>query len=407
VVVVVVLTALSLATGLVLLALGPQVFGPSSVGADAYSVSAVGHRAFVELLERLDVPVVVSRHRTAERAGPETLLVLLEPKDRDPRPEAEEPEGLGDLVEHGGPVLVVLPKRAWVPDPQHPGWVREAEADGSDPARRVLDRLGLSTPVEVRPAPAAWSVNRYEALPDFPEAVQTIQATPAIEPLVADGIHVLVARVRYGTRVPGGLWLVTDPDLVASHGLHRGENALLVARVLAEARPPGAAVVLDETTHGHGQRPSLWAALFAWPLVLPFLSGLLACLLWVAAGSVRFGAPRPPAAAIPPGSRFLVENSADLLRLGGHAEKALDRYLATALQDVARATHAPAHLTSQETRDWIVAAGRSRRVVTRLEDLEAAVARAGAASDRRHVLAAAVSIHGWREEMTHGPRGDS
>ena len=247
--IVVVATALSLATGLALLAVGPDVFEPDSVGADAFSKSAVGHRAFVEVLEGLGLPVVVSRFRTSDRGGPGTLLLVLEPQKGNP--------------------------------------------------------------------------------------------------------------------------------------------------------------ILDETVHGHGRRPSLWAMLFRWPLVLPVMSALVACLLWVAAGAARFGSPHPAGPGVSPGSRFLIENSADLLRLGGHAAHALDRYLATTVQEVARATHAPAHLSARDLRSWIASAGEGRRVATRLEDLEEMASTAGRSADRHEVLEAAVRIHGWREAMTHGPRGDS
>ena len=39
-----------------------------SAGADTFSVSAIGHRALVKTLERLDVPVIASRYRSAEKA---------------------------------------------------------------------------------------------------------------------------------------------------------------------------------------------------------------------------------------------------------------------------------------------------------------------------------------------------
>ena len=53
------------------------------IGPSTYSSSALGHKALMETLRRLDVPVVVSRFRTAEKAGSGSLLVLAEPDDSD------------------------------------------------------------------------------------------------------------------------------------------------------------------------------------------------------------------------------------------------------------------------------------------------------------------------------------
>ena len=403
--IVVVATALSLATGLALLAVGPDVFEPDSVGADAFSKSAVGHRAFVEVLEGLGVPVVVSRFRTSDRGGPGTLLLVLEPQKGNPILD-EERQDLDDLLGHGGPVIVVLPKRAWSPDKRRPAWTDSAPPVGQF-AREVLTSLGIEAEVTLGPPPSEWTTNRLGARPELPDVVQAIGLATDLEPWVATDDRLLVGRRSGAIDTVPPLWIVTDPDLVASHGLHRGENALLLARLIEEARPPDGVVVLDETVHGHGRRPSLWAMLFRWPLVLPVGSALVACLLWVAAGAARFGSPHPAGPGVSPGSRFLIENSADLLRLGGHAAHALDRYLATTVQEVARATHAPAHLSARDLRSWIASAGEGRRVATRLEDLEEMASTAGRSADRHEVLEAAVRIHGWREAMTHGPRGDS
>ena len=39
----------------------------------AFSDSAIGHRAFAEMLEELDVPVILSRHNSALKAGEDAL----------------------------------------------------------------------------------------------------------------------------------------------------------------------------------------------------------------------------------------------------------------------------------------------------------------------------------------------
>ena len=50
-----------------------------SADANTFSYSAIGHRAFVEILERVEMPVLVSRYDSAGKAGASSLLVIAEP----------------------------------------------------------------------------------------------------------------------------------------------------------------------------------------------------------------------------------------------------------------------------------------------------------------------------------------
>jgi hypothetical protein len=59
--------AASLAVAVVLTVLGDDLGARRSAGVDAYSVSAIGHRGLVRLLETLDVPVVVSRGNSGDK----------------------------------------------------------------------------------------------------------------------------------------------------------------------------------------------------------------------------------------------------------------------------------------------------------------------------------------------------
>jgi hypothetical protein len=170
---------------------------------------------------------------------------------------------------------------------------------------------------------------------------------------------------------------------------------------------------MDETLHGHISTPSLWRELFSFPLSLASASVLivLAILLWSAMG--RFGKPLPPLSAMAPGKRFLIDNTAELIRYGGHAAHALERYLHATVQDVARASHAPAHLGPAELRDWLLRAARARKVEIDLVALEREVADVvgpGPTSGHRQAvraLATAGRIHRWRQEMTNGSAGHS
>src|SRR5262249_37778650 len=116
-------------------------------------------------------------------------------------------------------------------------------------------------------------------------------------------------------------------------------------------------------------------------------------LLWSTTG--RFGAPVAGAAGPAAGKLTLIENTAELMRSGGHAGFALERYLQLSVQEVARRTHAPAHV---EPRAWIAHLEKAHRVRHSLDALE----RDARAAPREAALAVAARIHRWRQEMIDG-----
>ena len=86
----------------------------TTVDANAYSRSAIGHRAFVDLLHRLDIPAHVSRYDSANKALYQDILMVLEP---DANKAAV--EGLLEADE----ILVVLPKWRGGRSLENPLWL--------------------------------------------------------------------------------------------------------------------------------------------------------------------------------------------------------------------------------------------------------------------------------------------
>lgn len=82
-----------------------------------YSSSALGHKALLETLRRLQVPVIVSRFKSGEKAGPGSLMVLLEP-DAD-----HVKDGLVGGFRNVPRGLLVLPKWQGARDRKKPSWV--------------------------------------------------------------------------------------------------------------------------------------------------------------------------------------------------------------------------------------------------------------------------------------------
>jgi len=389
--------AASLAAAALLGAFGDALYDPPSVAPDAFSRSAIGHRAFVELVRTLGRQVVVSRHATAAKAGEGAIVALLEPRVG---PGDDARGALFEAVDAASPLLlVVLPKREGLPDPARPRWLAAAGLLPAADAQRVLDALGLEAKV-VRPRQAtAWR----GALP-----APTLDA-PQL--LVSDD---LVPLVRCDEGVLAGEWsgegwrtiVLADPDVLATHGLARGDNAALALGLLARLGPGALPVVVDETLHGFDQQPSLVRELLRFPLVLATASALLAAALLAWAAAARFGRPRAAPPALAPGRLFLVEASAGLLRHGGDPRHAAAAYLRAATEEVARRLRPPGEASRPAA--WLARAAAARGRGDELAALEERVRRV---AERRRpseeeAVRAAQAVHRWREEMTDGAHGD-
>jgi len=389
-------------------ALALSVFGPDfeevpSSGADSYSRAAIGHLAFKEMLRRLDVPVVASRHATADKTRGDALLLLAEPRDCPPgSPHAQD---VAALLEAAPRALLVLPKWDGSSSLEDPGWVERIDPVAEDEVIEVLRVAGVEATIRRAPAAAAsrWHANRLGHDPTFPlDMVQLLDETD-LEPLVACPQGTLVGLSRRDDR---SLLVLSDPDILANAGLHHGDNAALALAVVDLLRPEGGAVVWDETVHGHERTPSVWRELFDFPLVLLVAQAALVLVVLLWAGMGRFGAPERPAPPLEPGHAFLIENTAELLRYRGHLESVLPRYLESAVQDARRALGAPPELGRKELAVWLDRVAAARGVRARVADLETETRRAIQGGRRAsRVLAAAGRIHRWKQEILHGPSG--
>ncbi|MCC7138485.1 MAG: hypothetical protein IT460_08690 [Planctomycetes bacterium] len=383
-----------------------------SAGADVDSVSALGHRPFVELLEALGVPVLVGRSRSVARAGPGALVVVAEPRPSEDAP-ARGGGGPGSvLAGRRAPILLVLPKR-------RPGRLDDAgrwvESETTLPASEVATVLrrfgGDADVVHVADAARAAALRDGELSPTVAPPLQLLAPHRGLRPIVASDDGVLLGQLEppdasdededdAGDAPP--VYVLSDPDVLAAHGLHRGRNAELVVGWVERLRPPGGMVVLDAQAQGRGRTPSLWRELTSWPLALPVGTALLAALAAAWCGARRFGAPRPAASPSRARTRPLVEHAAELLEHGGHTAHALSRYAAVALHAAARDVHAPPGLTAEDARAWLDRAAAARGVGTTVAELEAVVATAARHPDPGTAIDAARRVHAWRRALTDG-----
>jgi len=138
-------------------------------------------------------------------------------------------------------------------------------------------------------------------------------------------------------RVPeSGVHVVVDPDLLNTHGLAHGQNAVIAHRLFVD-HLRASSLVVDEVLHGFYQPPSLWTELLALPLLPVTLHVVGLTLLAIAAASARLGAPRPAPPRVPPGKRALVDSTAALLDGGGHHTESVRHYLRMTLRHTAAA----------------------------------------------------------------------
>ena len=382
----------SLAVTVILTVMGPGA--KYSAGSDGYSVSAIGHKGLVELLQKLDVPVVLSRNDSAVKAK-NGLLVIAEPKIEEK--ETERLKALISSAPHN--VLVVLPK--WYGYALDNGrWIDAVDLQPLSDVQAVLGTLGLTGDGTVSRTLTSpnWNTSHELVLPK-PKIKLQAQAVSneLVEPVIDDGQRALLSHFEHEGKT---IWLLADPDVINNAGLSQKDNAQLAVALIDKLRD-GGPVVFDETVHGHAQTPSLLHVLFEFPLVLATMQVLICALLILWAAMVRFGPKRAPPPPLAPGKDFLIANTAALLRFGGHDHDALQRYLTSNVQIVRHALHAPDSLGPSGIVEWLERVRKNRGTQIALPQLQEAVA---TSRDPQRVLELADQVYRWRMEMIHGSK---
>ncbi|PKN56398.1 MAG: hypothetical protein CVU56_16310 [Deltaproteobacteria bacterium HGW-Deltaproteobacteria-14] len=408
---------------------------------NAYSKSAVGHHALVTVLRELGLPVLVSRYRSASRAGPGQPLVIAEPTGHS---DEELVDMIAEALGNDADVVLVLPK--WDPDDWDPPRADEVEVEGGGPLSELTPEAGPEPAERVPQLLPVEDVAHVLNLAD--RAVARATGRPPPETEYEGGVITRGDRAtgwvgpvaRYGTpsleQLQGirldlepelaledpaddgtiliGSWPVTtsfiyfvsDPELFDTMGLGRGDNAVLTYRFFVDTL--GArGLIFDEVVHGFKKPPSIWSDLFSFPLVvLTFhLIGLLALGLWAA--GARFGKPDRLPPRVAPGKAALISNTATLLAVGGHVGYGLREYLKSTLRAVARDYALPARLDDQERLATLARLASERGVS---EDPVALAQRVLQVPDSkregRRALALARRIYRFRMEMTDGHHKD-
>src|SRR5690606_32272203 len=214
----------------------------------------------------------------------------------------------------------------------------------------TLDSLGIDGSVVRIPddQDPGWFMADLGPEPTVPD-LQVIDSWQ-VDPIISTSAGAYFGR----TELSDGsiVYLVSDPDIFATHGLVHDNNAALALSIVAEARGRRT-VVIDETIHGFVVRPSISRELMRFPLVLAVVQVLLVAMLVVWAGVQRFGRPRDPEPELPGGPVTIIDETADVLEHSGHAGSAVARYLQLAIREVGQQLHAPSLRDYQARIEWL------------------------------------------------------
>ncbi len=372
-----------------------MIYAQSDVGAakaNAFSYSAIGHRALVDTLRALDIPVVVSRADSPAKAGSESLLVVAEPRRK-----SWYTDTIG-AARRAESVLLVLPKWDGFKDPARSHWLWIVGMLPTDYIESILQEVVPGGTVQ-RSTPTRWHVGRFGVTPAI-EHPQFI-ASSLLDPVIWTDQGVLLGVIRQGYQT---VWVLSDPDILSNHGLGAGDNGVLAVRVLDALRPLDGAVIFDETVHGYWQPPSLWRSMFELPFLIPVILTFVAVfvLAWSATG--RFGSPLPARPGLVPGKTALIDNTASLLRFGGHGSAILKRYTDVTLRDVAHRLNAPRRLEGPDLIAWVDRVGTTRGATKRFRDLQDRADRleVNVRSDAPRLARLARRLYQWKREIIDG-----
>ena len=234
------------------------------------------------------------------------------------------------------------------------------------------------------------------------DGVAQLGRSERLFPLISTDQGILVGAVADGAHTT---IVVADPDILATHGLGKGENAALMVKLIASFGGDGA-VVFDETIHGFQIHPSVTTAIFDMPFVwITILVGMaIGVLVWASLG--RFGAPLAERDTVNTGGATLVESTSDLVVEAGNLSESFKRYVDQLQMRVARRLHAPKSLSRDELVDWLDKIGRSRGSQLGYRELmrQVLLQQDGSGKSNGNALRLARALRRWEEEVTHGDR---
>lgn len=364
------LVVVSAAGGVGSLLYGARFVSPTPIDTDSYGAGPLGHRVFAEVLEELGRHVLQNRGDRYDTI--DTPLLVLEP-----RAEARV-DGTLHRLEHvlaarqaqGQPTLVVLPK--WelqlglsMVEPVVEPVGDERFMDVFDAA--LPDHHGDGRPRVHHVASGMTDTMLVGLLGEFRAEVpelQTIQRLPVGCDVLLDGPTGAVI-----VEFPRGTYVVSDPDLLHSYNLHRGDHAAMWLALLE--RIGGDTVVIDETFHGHGHALKLGEALGQFPAILVVAHLAVLLFLIIMLGSRRFGRPEDDP-SLGHGPREAIAVAASVLADGQPLGTLAYNYVVEVIQDLHRRLGLPEASTLELRAQHVDMTARRREIAPEAARLLAA-----------------------------------
>lgn len=368
-------------------------------GTTVGSPSAIGHKGFYALLERLDLPVARSRADEQPAPGRGGLLVLAEPSWKlisfeDGTPLSEAPN-----------VLIVLPKWWGKADFLHEGWVREVNPIGLDAAQRIVAIIDKKARVVREKQPADWSRNTIGLAPVLTGDVQLMAGSKKLRPLIGTTDKMLLGELVTSDQ---RIWVLADPDPIENHGIAAPANTRFVLALVDRLRSGTGRIIFDETVHAGKPPERNWIQLlFQFPYIIVTGQILLSLLLLLLATMWRFGGAEVEPPPFERGKMRLIDNIAGLMDRAGHQAVVLRRYVSVKLAEAGRALHAPVGLADGALAGWLdrvaTSRGVGRKAAGVVERCDAAVGRRS--KTLQGLFAEARDLYRWNKDLLDGSAG--
>jgi hypothetical protein len=379
---------------IVLSSFAPELSSGNDGGEHALSRSGLGFAGIVELLNLSGDTAIISRGRLTRGKG-DGLLVLTPGVDSDP---AE----LKDF--NFSPSLVVLPKWQASPDAKTPSWVvRGPVYPPGVIAGQWLTPFGKNGAVRQatgsgRPVLSGVDGGVFQGRTLRPGPIDRLQTVsgPGWDPVITDaaGNGVLLWNQQYDT------FLLSDPDLLNTHGLKDADTAREAVELLTALRAGSAPILFDVTLHGYKRERSLMRLILAPPYLGMTLVLVFAVFLMALHGLARFGPTRKAGRAFAFGKQALADNTAGLVRMAGREPRMAAPYASLTRTAVARALSAPRDMNEAQLDAFLDRLGQSGGATHRWSDL---IARAGQARTVSDLMAVAQDLYRFKREISREP----
>jgi hypothetical protein len=271
----------------------------------------------------------------------------------------------------------------------HKGWLARDELVDINGENQLLAKLG-----DIHAIREQADIN--DTWPDLPTPVPLYKNKSDVQALKGD-VHTMISDSRGNAvlaRIKDGTFILSEPDLVNNLGIADTWRAYEAHRLLSYLSLKGHRLVaFDITVNGFERGRNLLDLMMHPPFLAMTIALMVAGLLALLGGLVRFGPPSRERRAIPRGKSTLVTNTADMLKLSKTSYTIGGAYVALIRDWAATRLGLPRAMSSDAIVERLDALhGHSRK----FSDLAHSATHA---QNNEEMNAAAQSLDAWRKEF--------